>query len=251
MENKPQVPSPWQSLCFGCCTTKSVSTEPLSEVRLTGNHFKTQSGSDFFYRFKKRVKGKRIEEHKKWYRTQQIKDFSEDKDQKRRKSEGAILKMNRWQRFEKQFPFYQTDINGFFELLEKAMKISQKHNPDILQSEIKEVTLNSLQEVWKQNKTWTDALVSDPPSKLVQFLNETCREYSPTYAGSSKKTYSVQKLRCLAILWCEDSPEEKVVEFWNMLQDSYQSKIAALDKDFKPNMELLFEISTTWVIKHE
>ena len=44
--------------------------------------------------------------------------------------------------------------------------------------------------------------------------------------------YEVNKIRCLALLWCEDEPREKVSEFWCILQDADQASIAAYDKDF-------------------
>ena len=52
-------------------------------------------------------------------------------------------------------------------------------------------------------------------------------------------------------MWCEDGPEEKVSEFWNMLQDAKLPTISAYDKDFKKNLFMMFDIATTLVLEHE
>ena len=99
------------------------------------------------------------------------------------------------------------------------MRLTFAHDTNKQMNEIKHVTLDSLQDVWAKNSPWSQALESKPPSKFVRFLNKTCKEYSPAFAGSNKITYSIKHLRCLALLWCDDDPNEKVIEFWNILLD--------------------------------
>merc|ERR1712032_322040 len=132
----------------------------------------------------------------------------------------------------------------------RAMRLTFEHVPNKSVNEIQQVTLSALQEAFKNNTTWSEALVSDPPTKLVQFLNKTCVgecEDIPT----EQTIYDVHKLRCLALLWCEDEHNEKISEFWCILQDADQSSIAAYDKDFSKNMCLLFDFASITVLEHE
>ena len=43
-------------------------------------------------------------------------------------SAAALAKLNRYQKFEKHFPFYLMDVNGFMHLVREGSKIE---NPDI------------------------------------------------------------------------------------------------------------------------
>lgn len=158
--------------------------------------------------------------------------------------------MSRWDKFEKQFPFYRIDVNGFNHLLQRAMGLTYKHEPNKPANEIAQVTLSAMQEAFENNPTWKEALVSDPPTKLVQFLNETCVGECEDIA-TGETIYDVRNLRCLALLYCEDEPQEKIFEFWCIIQDADQPKIAAYDKDFSPVMYLLFDFASVTVLKHE
>ena len=75
--------------------------------------------------------------------------------------------MDRWTRFEKQFPFYQTDIDAFYRMLERAMRFTYIDYPNKPVIEIKVVSLEAMQEAFRCNKTWSVALTSDPPTKFV------------------------------------------------------------------------------------
>ena len=58
------------------------------------------------------------------------------------------------------------------------------------------------------------------------------------------------KLRNLCMLWCKGDTKEKVVEFFNNLQDGNQDTISAEDKDFKPSMNEVYRMTTTMVFEH-
>lgn len=107
-------------------------------------------------------------------REEELLDFEETEDQKVAYSEAQIRSMSRWDKFEKQFPFYRIDVNGFNHLLQRAMKLTYEHEPNKPVNEIRHVTLTAMQEAFKNNETWSEALVCDPPTKLVQFLSQTC-----------------------------------------------------------------------------
>ena len=47
-------------------------------------------------------------------------DFSKDDDDVKALSKAALAKLDRYQRFEKYFPFYRMDINGYQLLLQTA-----------------------------------------------------------------------------------------------------------------------------------
>lgn len=157
--------------------------------------------------------------------------------------------MGRFDRFEKQFPFYQIDVNGFFHLLQRAQKLSYQDQEDAQLREMNYVTLAALQEAFSSNKTWADALAND--GKLVQFLNETCKGESEDFPDDTVTLYEVRLIACLAIVWCEDEPKEKLVEYWAILQDGDQQTIAAYDKDFMVNLFQMFDISHTFVYDYE
>lgn len=130
------------------------------------------------------------------------------------------------------------------------MRETYRHEENKPIREIKVVTLQALQTVFQQNQTWTKAL--EPDSKFVQLLDVVCKEEStPEDLDEGTTVYSVKKIRCLAILYCEDKADEKIPEFWNMMQDSDQPTIAAYDKDFRKNLYQMFYISYLLVLEQE
>jgi hypothetical protein len=58
-------------------------------------------------------------------------------------------------------------------------------------------------------------------------------------------------MRVLGLLWCEGSHNEKVVEFYDNLQDNNQPEIGADDKDFKPNFERMLDLCSAIVFQAE
>ena len=113
--------------------------------------------------------------------------------------------------------------------------------------DIKVVSLDAMRKSFGTNPTWSNALGDD--AKFLRFIKETCKGEADDIEADF--LFNVQKIRCLALLWCDDDAKEKIGEFWNTLQDADQPTIAAGDKDFFIVMELLFEISTTYIWKYE
>ena len=81
--------------------------------------------------------------------------------------------MDRWNRFEKQFPFYQIDVNGFFFLLHRAMKDTYKDDEFKKLRDIKVVSLEAMRKSFGSNPTWESALADD--AKFLKFIKETCK----------------------------------------------------------------------------
>ena len=69
--------------------------------------------------------------------------------------------------------------------------------------------------------------------------------------AKSPKSYSVKGIKVFAILWCKGKPEEKAVEFYDMLQDNNQKTIAANDKDFNDNLFNMFDWTAVNILKYE
>jgi hypothetical protein len=82
-------------------------------------------------------------------------------------------------------------------------------------------------------------------------LNDTCRIKVEEHEGIDPSAFSVRKLKCVGLLWCDGEPEEKVVELYDMIQDNNQERIAADDKDFKKNLYLIFDFASTYCFRFE
>lgn len=90
---------------------------------------------------------------------------------------------------------------------------------------------------------------AENPSKLMQLLDKTCK-----YEGDdakSDRSYSIKNLRIFAMIWCDGDVKEKVVEFYDMLQDNDQPSIAASDKDFNKNFYPILDWAYLNVMKYE
>ena len=93
---------------------------------------------------------------------------------------------------------------------------------------------------------------TSPPSELIQFLKDTCLvDDSPEFKDIDRKAFSVRKIKCVGLLWCDGSNKEKVVELYDMIQDNNQERIAADDKDFKKNLFLIFDFASTFCFRFE
>ena len=59
------------------------------------------------------------------------------------------------------------------------------------------------------------------------------------------------EMRVIGLLWCEGDALDKAVELYDNMQDHNQPKIAANDKDFKPNFFKAFDLATDLIIKND
>lgn len=59
------------------------------------------------------------------------------------------------------------------------------------------------------------------------------------------------KLKCIGILWCSGSEQDKAKELYNNLAIYGEQKLGWEDNDFIPNLFALFDISSDIVFKLE
>ena len=83
----------------------------------------------------------------------------------------------------------------------------------------------------------------------MKLLDNICK-YTEDDA-KSERSYSVKAIKVFAILWCKGSNEEKVIEFYDMLQDNNQKFIAANDKDFNDNLFIMFDWAALNILNFE
>ena len=129
-----------------------------------------------------------------------------------------LKKLDRYQKFEHYFPFYLMDINGYNLLLKTARVNTYKDaNPPIHEYNVKDIAYAELKDVFKNHESWND--LNDENSELMKFLKETCL-YEGSPAEGADMRFSSHMLRIIGLLWCEGDTEEKVVEFFDNLQDN-------------------------------
>jgi len=98
-----------------------------------------------------------------------LKDFNTEGDDVKVISESKLEKMDRYTRFEKLFPFYRMDVNGYILRIKEAMQ-SEDMSKDLWM--IDSVTLASLQKSFQPHDSWN--ALNDENSNFVKFLNEVC-----------------------------------------------------------------------------
>ena len=74
---------------------------------------------------------------------------------------------------------------------------------------IDNISIETMAEGFSMHPAWAD--LGNPDSDLVSFLKSE--------ALGQNGLLSVHKLRAISILWCDGSKEEKVVEFYENMQD--------------------------------
>lgn len=125
--------------------------------------------------------------------------------------------MDRYEQFEKYYPFYRMDVNGFiFHLNEAIANCAEKEGFRSV-TQIDFIRLKDLQYGFKLYKTW--GAFQDAQSELVLFLHKYCR-YEGNMVSEERKEEEVifdeLKVKILGILWCKGSPEEKAKELYDI-----------------------------------
>lgn len=129
-------------------------------------------------------------------------------------------RLDRYSQFEKTFPFYLMDVNGFIFHVNEAIlaycqenHITQKHAIAMVDF----VKLQNLQKVLAKYTAWSD--LNNPQSKLVMFLQQTCK-----YEGDMRVKVSMNdvlldeaKLKVMGILFCKGSNQERAMEFFDCI----------------------------------
>jgi len=74
-----------------------------------------------------------------------LNDFNEEGDDVKTIDTQAYEELGRYEKFEKSFPFYKMDVNGFMVLIKRAMRLTFPDNPEKPLYEIKHITHEALQ----------------------------------------------------------------------------------------------------------
>jgi len=88
--------------------------------------------------------------------------------------------------------------------------------------------------------------LNNEESHLVKFLRKFCKN------DKDETVFSVIKLRCVGLLWSDDSVKEKVVELYDIIQDEMSpnhGKVTCNDRDLKECFLFLCELATNVVYK--
>ena len=94
-----------------------------------------------------------------------LKDFNAQGDDVKELTAAQMAKLSPIERFEKIFPFYEMDINGFTLRTKQAKKLYADRRGITRFETIVEVRLSDLQEVFKPHASWN--ALNDPSSDFV------------------------------------------------------------------------------------
>ena len=86
---------------------------------------------------------------------QKLNDFNQHGDDRKRMSSKQLAKMNRYQQFEKLFPFYLMDVNGFMHRVKQAMVAQHPEHKDD-PWHIETISLETMAEAFKTHNSWSD-----------------------------------------------------------------------------------------------
>ena len=104
------------------------------------------------------------------------------------------------------------DVNGYISRIKECMVAQEPHNAQKMHL-IDNISIETMATGFSMHPAWAD--LSNPDSDLVSFLKSE--------ALGENGMLSVHKLRAIAILWCDGSKEERVVEFYENMQDGLQN----------------------------
>ena len=91
-----------------------------------------------------REQNKEVEDEINKRKMKYLKDFNEMTDDVDTIETEAFEKMGRYEKFEKSFPFYKMDVNGYMLLIKRAMRFTYPDLPDKPLYEIKHITHEAL-----------------------------------------------------------------------------------------------------------
>ena len=124
-----------------------------------------------------------------------------------------LRRMERYSRFEKYFPFYKMDINGYIFHVNQAVHYdwSEKNDPHFNIKKLEVVSLRSLQRAFEDYKSWRD--LNNENSDFVRFLSKFCPEKCELDDSVREHHFfSIHKLKMLGILHCQGGYSEKIKE---------------------------------------
>ena len=183
-----------------------------------------------------------------------IKGHNESGDDVKAMTPEQIQKLGRYAQFEKQFPFYRMNINGFFHHIEKAqlkdMFGEEQGEEEPEKHDVAYVKMEQLQAEFKPFESWS--ALQDQESHLYKFLAATCKYEGELKEGEEGGVVLHElKLKTLGLMWCSGSKQERATQFYGMVQDFDQDEIACSDKDFNEVFDYICYLMTDAVFEHE
>lgn len=148
--------------------------------------------------------------------------------------------LGRYDKFEKLFPFYKMDVNGFMYRLKECMAEEEPHNKYKPQN-TKYISFETWAKGFSMHSYWSD--INNEESILHKFIKAELVDHTGKI--------QVIKLRDLGLLWCDGGKTEKCVEFFENIVPSLGINLSSHDEHFKENLFNLFYFSTEMVFKHE
>jgi len=94
-----------------------------------------------------------------------LKDFNSKGDDVAAISAAKLAKLDRYEQFEKRFPFYRMDINGYSLRIKEAMQKEADEVGAANTFEVHTIKLTTLQGVFAPHPTWSD--LNDEGSDFV------------------------------------------------------------------------------------
>jgi hypothetical protein len=143
-----------------------------------------------------------------------------------------LEKLDRFSRFEHNFPFYRIRID-IFEGKVKRFVVGKTS-----------VSLNQLRYAFKDDKNWSD--LNDDDSLLVKILKS---DYFRD--PKNKDEINIHALILWGLILCPGDNELKSRVFYDVLQDNLQPMISASDKEFPDSFRTLIELATKLVYEYE
>ena len=127
--------------------------------------------------------------------------------------------LDRYQKFEKHFPFYRMDINGFIYRLQETIVDENPHLAGEL-FKVNQITEKGMSHTFRSLPSWHD--LDNPSSDLRQLIYDTCGE---------EDKLSIHKLKLIALLWCDGNTTDKIDVFYNIIQGVNSNYISCKDDD--------------------
>lgn len=137
-------------------------------------------------------------------------DFNETGDDVSKMTKAQMYKLTRYKKFEKQFPWYQMDVNGYIRRIKECMAKEEPENSHALYL-VGHISIETMAEIFKVHPSWSD--LSVPESKLYKFIMSEMLMDKCSHDDVNPKL-SIRKLRAIGTLWCDGDPIEKTVELY-------------------------------------
>ena len=119
-------------------------------------------------------------------------------------------------------------VSGFMMRIDQAKALSDPSKKDKLYL-VKHIEFAHLAKAFETHPNWKG--LQDENSDFSKFIKNTC--------GDEGKICTIN-IRVLGIMLCNGDADKRAEELYNLMQDNGKIQIAAGDRDFRPNFDILF-----------